>query len=83
MNTNDIIVRNILLKLDELDNDENFKKNCPGIKSQEYLYSKVYKVISLKRLVNILHGKAKKIKVEELVIISKALNVSLNDLVKK
>ena len=72
-----------MLKLNELDNNENFKKNCPGIKSQEYLYSKVYKDISLKRLVNILHGKAKKIKVEELVIISKALNVSLNDLVKK
>ncbi len=82
MNINDIIVKNILLKLDAMNNDDTFKERCPGILAQEYLYAKVHNDISLKRFINILNGKAKLIKTNELISISKALKMHLSDLVK-
>ena len=82
MNLNEKIFNNILLKLKEIYDNEIFKKNNPGITSREYLYAKVHNNIKLKRLINILNGKAKRITTYELIYFSKALNVSVSELVK-
>ena len=82
MNINERIVRNILLKLEEMNNDKKFKKMNPGITAKEYLYAKLYYDIKTERIINILNFKAKRITLKELVCISKALNVSLYELVK-
>ena len=83
METKEIIIDNILKRLNEINNDEIFKKANPNISAEEYLYAKVYKIIKLKRLTNILNGNAKKITTNELCNIANALNVSLDYLVCK
>ena len=82
MKTKERIIYNILKRLDEMNNDEKFKKAYPNIKAEEYLVVKLYKSIKPKRLINILNGKAKRITTIELCYISKALNVKLSDIVK-
>lgn len=65
-----------------MNNDEKFKKAFPGIKAEELLCAKTHKVIKIKRLINILNGKAKRITTVELCYIASALNVKLSELVK-
>ncbi len=66
----------------QMNNDTTFKERCPNIRAEEYLYVKVYDSINLKRLTSILNGKARVIKTNELILIAKALNMHLSDLVK-
>ena len=61
---------------------EEFIKNCPNVTPQEYLIAKANPDIKPQRLINILTGKAKKISLAELVIISRALRIELVDLFK-
>ena len=82
MTINERITKNILIKLNEMNNDTIFKERCPNIRAEEYLYAKVSKKIKIKRLTNILNRKAKRITLEELVCIADALNVYLYELVK-
>lgn len=72
----------ILFYLDEINKNDDFKKINPGITSQEYLYLKVNPNITQKRLANILNGKAKRITLKELYIISNALNIELIEFFK-
>lgn len=82
MKTNEIIIYNILRRLDEIDNNKDFKSNYPDISAIEYLYAKVYPNIKLKRLMNILNCKAKRISAFELKYIAQALNIEISKLVK-
>lgn len=77
MNIYEKITNRILFYLDNMNNDEEFKKNNPDITAQEYLCAKVNPNITPKRLVNILKGKAKRITLSELVYISKALGIDV------
>ena len=72
----------ILYYLDKMNNDTEFKKIYPDITAQEYLCAKVHNDISPKRLINILSGKAKRITLSELVSISRALQIDINELFK-
>ena len=82
MNINEKIVLNILEKLVKLNEDENFKKSCPGVTAQEYLCAKVYPHIKPQRLVNILNLNIKRIRIDELDIIAQALGVNISELIK-
>lgn len=82
MNVYDIVTKNILLKLVEIDEDPIFKEKNPGILASEYLYAKVYPKIKTKRLINILNGKANRITLRELYYIAEALNIPLSELFK-
>ena len=77
MNIYEKITNRILFYLDNMNNDEEFKKNNPDITAQEYLCAKVNPNITPKRLVKILKGKAKRITLSELVYISKALGIDV------
>lgn len=79
MNIYEKITKRILFYLDNMNNDEEFKKNNPDITAQEYLCAKVNPNITPKRLVNILNGKAKRITLSELVHISRVLNIEITD----
>lgn len=79
MNIYEKITNRILFYLDNMNNDEEFKKNNPDITAQEYLCAKVNSNITPKRLVNILNGKAKRITLSELVHISRVLNIEITD----
>lgn len=81
MNTRENVIYNILKRLNELNENEELKKN--KISSMEYLYAKVYKSIKPKRLNNILNNKAKKISLKELDCIAKALHMSTYELFKE
>lgn len=82
MNIYQKIVVEILKFLEKMDNDEEFKKNCPNIKAVEYLIAKANPDIKPQRLINILSGKAKRITLQELCIICYWLNIELKDLFK-
>ena len=82
MNINERIIYNILKQLDKMNKDEKFKERNPNILAQEYLYAKLQPYIKIKRLSNILNGKAKRITLDELVHIANALNVRIHELVK-
>ena len=77
MSLNDKIILKILDYLDKMNSDEEFKKTCPNITPQEYLCVKVQPYIKPKRLINILTGKVKRIRLDEVDIISKVLNVDV------
>lgn len=79
MNIYEKITKRILFYLDNMNNDEEFKKNNPDITAQEYLCAKVNPNITPKRLVNILKGKAKRITLSELVHIARVLNIEITD----
>lgn len=79
MNIYEKITKRILFYLDNMNNDEEFKKNNPDITAQEYLCAKVNPNITPKRLVNILNGKAKRITLSELVHIARVLNIEITD----
>ena len=81
MNVYDNIVLNIWYYLDKLNNNKEFIKNCPNITPQEYLIAKTTPDIKPKRIIKILNGKSKRIRINELIIISRALNVKLKDLI--
>lgn len=80
MNIYEKIVKEILKYLDKIDNDEEFKKNCPDITAAEYLIAKANPDIKPQRLINILSGKAKRITLQELCIICYWLNIEVPDL---
>lgn len=80
MNIYEKITKRILFYLDNMNNDEEFKKNNPDITAQEYLCAKVNPNITPKRLVNILKGKAKRITLQEVCIICYWLNIEVPDL---
>ena len=79
MNIYEKITKRILFYLDNMNNDEEFKKNNPDITAQEFLCAKVNSNITPKRLVNILNGKAKRITLSELVHIARVLNIEIKD----
>ena len=62
MNIYDKVTIEILKYVDKMNNDEEFKKVNPGITAQEFLCARVNPDITPKRLINILNGKAKRIK---------------------
>ena len=80
MNIYGKIVKEILKYLDKMDNDEEFKKNCPDIKAAEYLIAKANPDIKPQRLMNILSGNAKRITLQEICIICHWLNIEVADL---
>ncbi|MDY6072326.1 MAG: hypothetical protein SPI44_05595 [Bacilli bacterium] len=82
MNIYQKIVLEILKFLEKMDNDEEFKKNCPDITAAEYLIAKANPDIKPHRLINILSGKTKRITLQELCIICYWLNIELKDLFK-
>lgn len=82
MGINEIIVLNILEQLVKLNEDENFKKSCPDITAQEYLCAKVQPHIKPQRLVNILNLNIKRIRIDEVEIIAKALGIDISVLFK-
>ena len=82
MNIYQKIVLEILKFLEKMDNDEEFKKNCPDITAAEYLIAKANPDIKPQRLINRLSGKTKRITLQELCIICYWLNIELKDLFK-
>ena len=82
MNIYEKITNRILFYLDNMNNDEEFKKNNPNITAQEYLCTKINQNITSKRLINILNNKAKRITLSELVYIANVLSVDITDLFK-
>lgn len=82
MNIYEKITNRILFYLDNMNNDEGFKKNNPNITAQEYLCTKINPNITSKRLINILNNKAKRITLSELVYIANVLGVDITDLFK-
>lgn len=82
MGINEKIVLNILEELVKLSENEEFKKNCPDITPQEYLCVKVHKYIKPQRLVNILNLNIKRIRIDEVEIIAKALGIDISVLFK-
>ena len=82
MGINEKIVLNILEELVKLNENEEFKKNCPDITPQEYLCAKVHKYIKPQRLINILSLNVKRIRIDEVEIIAKALGVDISVLFK-
>ena len=78
MNIYEKIAINILYYMDKLQNDEEFKKQCPGITAGEYLVVKTK--LKPQRLKNILTAKAKA-RIDEIYAISIALNVKLSDII--
>lgn len=82
MNIYEKITNRILFYLDNMNNDEEFKKNNLNITAQEYLCTKINPNITSKRLINILNNKAKRITLSELVYIANVLGVDITDLFK-
>lgn len=82
MGINEKIVLNILEELVKLNENEEFKKACPDITAQEYLCAKVHPHIKPQRLVNILNLDIKRIRIDEIEIIAKALGVDIAVLFK-
>ena len=82
MSLNEKIVYNILFYLDKMNNDDEFKRMCPGITAQEYLCTKVNPSIKPQRLINILNLNVKRIRIDEIDIIAKVLGISTSELVK-
>lgn len=78
MNIYEKIAMNILYYMDKLQNDEEFKKQCPGITAGEYLVVKTG--IKPRRLNNILTGKGKT-KIDEVYKIAMVLNVKVSDII--
>ena len=78
MNIYEKIAMNILYYMDKLQNDEEFKKQCPGITAGEYLVVKTG--IKPKRLNNILTAKGKA-RLDEVYKIAKVLNVKISDII--
>ncbi len=74
------IGNNIKYYMNELENNINFKRECPNVTAFEYLIEKTE--ISSKRLDNIISGKAKT-RIDELYLITKALEVRINDVLSK
>ena len=73
---------NILEELVKLNENKEFKKVCPDITAQEYLCAKVQPYIKPQRLVNILNLNVKRIRIDEVEIIAKALGVDISILFK-
>ena len=82
MNIYDKIILKIWSYLDKLNYNEEFKKNCPNITPQEYLIAKANPDIRPQRLINILTGKAKRITIIELFVISRVLRIKIEELLK-
>lgn len=82
MGINENIVLNILEELVKLNENEEFKKNCPDITPQEYLWAKVHPHIKSQRLVNILNLNIKRIRIDEVEIIAKAHGIDISVLFK-
>ena len=78
MNIYEKIAINILYYMDKLQNDEEFKKQCPSITAGEYLVVKTG--IKPRRLNNILTGKGKT-KIDEVYKIAMVLNVKVSDII--
>lgn len=83
MNVYQKISIEILKCLDEMDNNEEFKKKNPNITATEYLITKVKPNIKLCRIINILTGNAKRISLKELSIICYWLDIELSDMLKR
>lgn len=83
MNVYQKISLEILKYIDKMDNDEEFKKRCPGITATEYLITKSNPNIKPQRLINILTGKVKRITLKELSIICYWLDIELSDMLKR
>ena len=83
MNVYQKISLEILKYIDKMDNDEEFKKRCPGITATEYLITKSNTNIKPQRLINILTGKVKRITLKELSIICYWLDIELSDMLKR
>ncbi len=82
MGINEKIVLNILEELVKLNEKKEFKNNCPDITAQEYLCAKVQPHIKPQRLVNILNLNVKRIRIDEVEIIAKALGIDISVLFK-
>ncbi len=82
MNIYQKIVVEIHKYIDNMDNDEDFKKKNPNTTATEYLIFEIDPDIKPQRLMNILEGRAKRISLQELCIISYWLNINLTDLFK-
>lgn len=78
MNIYEKVSANILYYMDKLQKSEEFQKQYPNIKVEEYLVVKTK--INSKRLSNILTVKGK-VKIDEIYVISLALNVKLSDII--
>ena len=78
MNIYEKIAINILYYMDKLQNDEEFKKQCPGITAGEYLAVKTK--IKPQRLNNILAAKGKA-RIDEVYKIAIVLGVKVSDII--
>lgn len=78
MNIYEKVSANILYYMDKLQKSEEFQKQYSNIKVEEYLVVKTE--INSKRLSNILTVKGKA-KIDEIYVISLALNVKLSDII--
>ena len=80
MNIYEKIAVNILYYMDKLQNNEEFKKQCPDITAGEYLVVKTG--IKPKRLNNILTAKGKA-RIDEVYRIAMVLNVKVSDIINQ
>ena len=75
MSIREIVIYNILKRLDEIVNNPEFKEKYPDIKPGEYLYAKLHNKMKLKRITDILGNRAEMITLREIDNIAMALNV--------
>lgn len=80
MSIYEVVALNIKHYLNKLENNSEFKKECPNLTAFEYLSESTK--ISTKRLKNIIDGNART-KVDELYRIAIVLGVKIDDIIKR